>query len=118
MALQFLPIALAVGSALLKFQGAQDAAKGSIIAGHRARAAAEAKARSLEVKAGQEIAIGQQRGFEEQRKARLVASRLVALAASSGGGASDPTVVNLLAGISGEGAYRQAVRVYEGKETA
>lgn len=118
MALQFLPIALAVGSTLLKFGGAQDAAKASLIAGHRARDAAEAKARSLDVKAGEELAIGQQRGFEETRRARLVASRLVALAASSGGGASDPTVINLMAGISGEGAYRQAVRVYEGKETA
>lgn len=116
--LNFLPIALQVGSTLLKNRGATQAASGASVAGKRERIAKEYEAKQFESRAGEEIAAAQQRGFEEKRRARLVASRAVALAAAGGGGATDPTIVNLLADIDGEGAYRAAVRVYQGDETA
>lgn len=118
MALQFLPIALAVGSTLLKAKGAMDASAGARAAGKREQLAKEADAGVLRSRAQQEIASAQQQSFEEKRRARLVASRAVALAASGGGGVTDPTIVKLLADIDGEGAYRAAVRVYQGDEKA
>jgi hypothetical protein len=53
-----------------------------------------------------------------QRRTDLLASRALAVAAASGGGASDPTVVNTIAGIAQEGAYRKAVALYRGDEEA
>jgi hypothetical protein len=55
---------------------------------------------------------------EEERQADLVASRALAVAAASGGGVSDPTVVNIIARTKGEGAYRANVALYEGAERA
>jgi hypothetical protein len=48
----------------------------------------------------------------------MIASTALAHAAASGGGASDPTVVNLIARNAGESAYRQAVALYGGDEAA
>ena len=44
--------------------------------------------------------------------------RALAVAAASGGGADDPTVVNAIAGIDGEGEYRALTRLYEGDQEA
>lgn len=118
MALQFLATALQVAGTLMSVKGGLDAAKAARVAGQRQRAAKESEAALYTSRAQQEVAAAQQRGFEEKRKAKLVASRAIALAASGGGGASDPTVMNLLADVEGEGAYRQAVRVYQGEEAA
>lgn len=80
--------------------------------------AAQFEAEQLEQKAGQSIAVSQRVAREEVRKAELAQSRALALAAASGGGASDPTVVNIIAGLAGEGAYRQMVALYEGEDRA
>lgn len=68
--------------------------------------------------AGQEVAIAQRRALEEKRQSQLLQSRALAVAAASGAGASDPTVVHLISEISGEGAYRAAVALYDGEEKA
>jgi hypothetical protein len=62
------------------------------------------------------VASSQRRMIEERRRAAIVASRAQAVAAASGAGASDPTVMNVIADIEGEGAYRAAVALYEGEE--
>lgn len=80
--------------------------------------AADFEAKMLEERAGQEIAVAQRLALEENRKAELVASRAIAVAAASGGGASDSTVVNLVARLKGEGAYRAAAQLYEGESRA
>ena len=118
MALNFLPIGLQIAGTVLQAKGAGDTAKGARRAGQRQRQAKEFEAAGLETAAGQAVAAGQQRSFEEQRRARLVASRAVALSAAGGGGATDPTVVKLLSDLEGEGAYRAAVQVYQGEEEA
>jgi hypothetical protein len=82
----------------------------------RIAAAKEFEAQQLEQDAGQAIAASQRQRDEEHRTARLVASRALAVAAASGAGASDTTVVNLIARTKGEGAYRGAVALYEGEE--
>src|SRR5204863_7102116 len=48
----------------------------------------------------------------------VVNSLALARAAASGAGASDPTVLHVLAQTSGEGAYRQALAMYEGEAQA
>ena len=61
-------------------------------------------------------AIAQREGKEEIRKAKLISSRATALAAFSGAGASDDTVLNIIADIEGEGEYRRSIALYRGKQ--
>lgn len=103
---------------ILKYEGYNQAAEGARVAGRRRRVAAEFEAEQLEQNAGQVIAASQRDALEEKRRADLAASRALALAAASGGGASDTTVVNLIAGLKGEGAYRSAVALYRGEDQA
>lgn len=74
----------------------------------------KSEARQLEYNAGQRRASSQRQAIDERRDADLAASRALALAAASGGGADDPTVVNNIAKISGEGEYRALTALYNG----
>lgn len=76
------------------------------------------QAEQLEAQAGLKRATSQREAIEQKREARLAQSRGLAVAAASGGGADDPTVVNILAGIEGEGEYRALTALYNGEETA
>lgn len=86
--------------------------------GSDSRAAAEFQAAQLRQNAGQAQAAAQRDAFSVDQQSKLVASRALAVAAASGGGASDPTVVSLMAGIAGEGSYRSALALYQGDEKA
>lgn len=113
-------------------QGATQAAQGSMASARAAEEAATAArteafarqglsefvAKQLDVNAGQSVAAAQRTAAEQRRQATITASRALALAAASGGGASDVTVTNLLGRIAGEGAYRAGVALYEGEEQA
>jgi hypothetical protein len=56
--------------------------------------------------------------FDVQRATRLAESRALALAAASGGGASSPTVLNIIANLAKEGSYNAARALYAGEEQA
>ena len=71
---------------------------------------------AAERSAGVVVAASQRQANEELRQADLVASRALAVAAASGGGVSDPTVVDILARTRGEGVYRASQALYEGEE--
>lgn len=114
----WLPMAMNVGGSILGAMGASDASDATLLAGQRQRAAGEFKARQLRSQAMQTVAASQRAGASEERKARLLQSRALAVAAASGGGASDPTVINLIAGIAGEGSYRRMASLYEGEDRA
>ena len=79
---------------------------------------AQFEATQMRQQAGQEIAASQRTAFDQARTARLVASRAQAVAAASGGGATDPTVLKVISDINGEGVYRAGVALYGGKEKA
>lgn len=81
-------------------------------------ASAQSQAAQLSQNAGQTLAGAQHDAQDIQRKTDYLTSRALAIAASSGGGASDPTVLNLIAQVSGEGAYRKALALYQGDESA
>lgn len=84
-------------------------------AGRRAQRVAEAQALELEYGAGQKKAESQRTALEVERQGKLEASRALAVAAASGGGASDPTIINLMAQLAGETNYRKMVALYEGE---
>lgn len=76
------------------------------------------QARQLEQNAGQDIAAGTAAVDAERRKSELIASRAMAVAAASGAGALDPTVVKILQGIRGEGELAANTQMYNANERA
>lgn len=83
--------------------------------GRSAQRSKDAQALQMDYAAGQERAASQRTAAEQLRAARLAQSRLQALAM---GGGTDVGVVNLAAGIAGEGEYRALTALYEGEERA
>lgn len=84
----------------------------------RKRAEAEFEAQQLDIDAGQAKAVSQRAAADVETNARLINSTALARAAASGAGASDPTVMNIIAKTSGMGAYRSGVALYEGESQA
>lgn len=114
----WIPLAMMAASTAMKMQGARQqaaAAKANAKATEKEKAFEAAQARQA---AGQAIAASQIAAEEQRRQARYVQSRTLAVAAASGGGVSDPTIVNMLARIAGEGVYRANVALYGGEERA
>jgi hypothetical protein len=102
-----LPIAIgmqAIGG-LLGAKGARDA-------GEAERVAAYKQAEQLRYNAGQVESAGQRDAMDEQRKADILQSRMLAVAGASGASALDPTVVNLAAGVEYEGKLASQTRRY------
>ena len=71
-----------------------------------------------EREAGQVKAVSQRVALEERRQGELAASRALAVAAASGAGVSDPTMVQVITDAQGEAAYRAAIALYEGEAKA
>lgn len=116
--LEMLPAVMTVFGSIMGAKGSEQAGEAAARQGERAKAAANFTADQLDQQAGQIIAVSQRQAIEDQRQARLVQSRAIAVAAASGGGLSDPTIVNLLGRIKGEGAYRAALDLYQGTDRA
>lgn len=122
-ALPYVAVAATVAGVASNIEGANQAIEGNRAAAEaekkkaaRIAAAKEFEAKQLEQDAGLAIAQAQRQKMEEERTARLVASRALAVAAASGGGASDTTIANLISRVKGEGALRGAYAMYEGEE--
>jgi hypothetical protein len=91
---------------------------GSILGGFAKAKSLKGEAQQYEQNAGLERATSQREAMEERRQARLLNSRALAVAAASGGGVDDPTVVNLMANIEGEGEYRALTALFNGEASA
>ncbi len=87
-------------------------------AGIAQEAAANYEADQMVSLAGNEVAASQREAFETERQRDLLLSRQKAVAASSGGGASDPTVLDLMADVDREGTYRADMVRYTGADRA
>lgn len=87
---------------------------GAIQQGVEQRHQADAAAMALRNQANADEAAAQRTAINSRRQASYAISRGQALAASSGAGASDPTVVNVLGQIAGEGEYHALTALYEG----
>jgi len=104
--------------AMLSLAGDSLSAAGSLQRGFEAKGSADFQAAQLRQNAGQVQAAAQRDAFQADRQGRMIASRALAVAAASGGGASDPTVVNLIAADAQEASYRKAVALYQGDDQA
>jgi hypothetical protein len=82
------------------------------------RMAAEFEAAQMREQANDVFASAQRAAWNEKRATQYLMSETLARAAASGGGASDPTVINIIAQQAQEGSYRQQVALYEGSERA
>lgn len=102
----------------LGIAGTLFSAIGSIGAGKAAKRSADAEAARLRRQAGQTRASAQREALEAKRSSRYAQSRALAVAASSGAGANDPTVQNIIADLAGEGEYGALTALYEGEERA
>jgi len=106
---------LQVGSTILS--GGAQIAKGisTRTAATRRRQELEFEAQQLDAEAGQSVAASQRTAEDIQRQTALINSSAIAKAAASGAGASDPTVLNIIARNAAEGDYRRNVALYEGE---
>jgi hypothetical protein len=64
------------------------------------------------------IGAGQRQAETENLKAKLLASRAIAVAAAHGGDVGSPGVSNLIADIAGRGAYNAGVALYDAEDKA
>lgn len=76
------------------------------------------EAEQLRQQSSDAILAGQISKMQVQRQGAFAVSRGLAVAAASGGGAMDPTVVNSLANTTSTAAYNGAVALYNGEEQA
>lgn len=114
----FLPQSLNVASTILNV-GSQVAKANSLrTVATRRKEAGDFEAKQQEIAAQESSGIAMRAAQDEILKARLVNSTALARAAASGAGASDPTVMAVLARTAGEGSYRAAVAMYEGEAQA
>lgn len=109
---------LSVASALIDTWGSMESGRTARIKAEQQRVLLQFEAEEAEKQAGQVLAVSQQQAREEQRQGRYVASRALAVAAASGGGVSDPTIVNLIAKGKGEATYKANVALYQGEAKA
>lgn len=121
----WVPLAMKVAGSAMSGTGSGLESGGDIMSGQQARIAgaqkqieSEFEAQQLEQQAGLTVASSQRAAIEQRRQTDLVQSRALAVAAASGGGASDPTIVNLIGKTAGEGAYRASTALYEGEAQA
>lgn len=80
--------------------------------------AARYQSAQLRQNAGNAQAAGERQAYDLDQQTKMIQSRALAVAAASGGGASDPGVVNIMARTAAEGAYRKAMALYNGDERA
>jgi hypothetical protein len=107
----------AVGGAVDAF-GQEMGGVSHVMFGIQARQAANFQAAQLRQNANAAEAASQRTAFDIDRQTQFITSRALAVAAGSGGGASDPTVVNLIARDAGEGAYQKQLALYGGRDRA
>lgn len=117
-----LAIPLSLG---LTAAGTALSAASTIAGGKAAQQSALAQQRALEFRAQQQDAAAQEtraiagRAAQDKRQeAALAQSKLQARASASGGGADDPTIVNLAQDLAGSGEYAALMEMYKGESRA
>jgi hypothetical protein len=123
--LDFIAPALDVGAAVSKgvgsaytAQGADLLADAALAKGQRLKQASEFEAQQLETNAGQSVAASQRVAADQRLQSEYLASKAIAVAAASGGTATDPTVINVVSKIAGIGALNATMALYNGEEQA
>ena len=86
--------------------------------GEAAMDAAKLQALQLRMRANNERALAQQEAEQKRREMRYAQSRAQAVAAASGAGASDPTVVDLMGDLEETGEYEALSALWSGENQA
>lgn len=113
-----IPPMMQTASTVFTAMGQSSQGDAAMEAGRRKMMSAQSQAAQLDRNATQQVAASQRGAEDDQRQTQLAMSRALAVAAASGGGASDPTIVNTIARLAGEGAYRSMSTLYQGQEQA
>lgn len=82
------------------------------------QASAERNAQLLERSAGDDRASSQRAADEKRRQSRYMQSRAIALAAASGAGALDPSVIDVVGKVGYEGDLAAQNELYQGESAA
>jgi hypothetical protein len=110
---------LSAGGTLMQLFGGMDQAdnmrRAAAQNAENARITAEANKKQLDYQAGQEEAAGQHQAEAARRKAALMLSRATAVAAASGAGGLDESLIK---GITGEGEREAGFASYGSRERA
>lgn len=109
---------LATAATIASLAATAVSAAGTIMSGNAARGAANFQAAQMTQQAGQERATSQRQAIEARRQSGLANSRVTALAAASGAGATDPTVLDIEGDNAGTGEYNALSALYTGEERA
>jgi hypothetical protein len=112
------PVALNSVAGDMESLGSNMSAASHVQFGIQARQAAQFQADQLRQNANTAQAASQRQAFDIDRQTQFITSRALAVAAASGGGASDPSVVRLIARDAGEGAYQRSLALYGGNDRA
>lgn len=91
---------------------------GQIQQGKAANANAKFQSAQLQQQAGQDRASAQRVAIEERRRGAIAQSNAQAASAASGGGATDPTVLNITGGLAKQGEYNALSALFSGEEKA
>jgi len=105
-------------SAVSAAAGGGLAAAGTIAAGNAAADAARQEQKQLNQMAAEERAVASRQKAAVDLRTRQVLSRAQAVAAASGAGATDPTVMQIMSGITTEGEVQKAEAMRQGNESA
>lgn len=113
-----LTLTLAAGSAVAGLAGTMTSARAAEQQGQAAERSQQMQALALERQAREREAASQREAITRAKQTDVAASRAQAVAAASGGGATDPTVLDIVGDIEQQGAYNQASALYEGTTAA
>lgn len=112
---EMLPVALSVIGSVMGAAGSMQSGDAAATVGQRQRQADEFQAAQMTQQAGQQFAAAQRTQLEQIRQGSFAESRALALGAAGGGG-TDGNVMNIIANLHAESAYRGSVALYAGEE--
>lgn len=113
-----LPLALTAAGTAISAMGTIAGGNAAAEAGERQQEAYYYRAKQEEQAAQESRASAQRAALEKRREGRFLQSKLQARAAASGGGADDPTVLNLSADIARRSEYDALFDMYRGENRA
>ena len=109
---------MAAAAAIASIVGTGLSVIGKIQEGKAKQASLNFQAQENEKKAAEERAAGQREAFEKRDETARVMSRQRALAASSGAGVVNPTVLDIYGDTAQEGEYNAQAALYGGESRA
>lgn len=105
-------------STVLTAGGQMQRGNTAVAVGQRTNLEDQFQAQQLQQNAGQEMASGEASAQSQNLQTGYIVSQALARAAASGGGTSDPTVVNNIAMLQGMGQQRAAIDRYNASSQA